>query len=296
VDTIHLIDTTLRDGQHAISEQFTAQQAADIAGALDKTGIFGVEFGHGAGLGGNGDEYGYAAASDVAYIQAVKEVAHSIKIIGLFIPGLGKLQDLADGLAAGLDVIRIAVNAGDAKQAEIALKMVRESNRMPIGFMMMSSTKNAAELAKEAQVLAASGAEIVYITDSAGAMLPKAVQQAVMAIKETCPEIAVGFHGHNNLGLAITNSLTAIDAGATYIDGTLRGMGAGAGNAPLELLAVLLAKIYGQENVNVQEVLKIAETCVEPILPVPTNLSTEWIMLGADGIIGNAAYVAKKET
>ena len=226
----------------------------------------------------------------------MKGAVHDIKTIGLYIPGLGQPQDLTDGLAAGLDVVRVAINAGDARLAEAALKTVREKDRMAVGFMMMSSTKNAAELADQARLLVAFGAQAVYITDSAGAMLPDAVRQAVRAIKEACPHTAIGFHGHNNLGLAITNSLTAIDAGATYIDGTLRGMGAGAGNAPLELLAVLLAKIYGQENVNVQEVLKAAETCVEPILPVPAaNISTEWIMLGADGIIGNAAYVAKKE-
>ena len=295
LDTIHLIDTTLRDGQHAIGEQFTAQQAEKIAGALDKTGIFGMEFGHGAGLGGNGEEYGYAAESDADYIEAVNNVVRKIKKIGLYIPGLGQLQDLRSGIDAGLDVIRVAVNAGDAILAEEALKIVRYQGRMAIGFMMMSSTKSTAELAAQAKMLADFGAELVYITDSAGAMLPIAVQQAVTTIKETCPNIAVGFHGHNNLGLAITNSLTAINAGATYIDGTLRGMGAGAGNAPLELLTMLLTKIYGQHVIDVPAVLRVAETYVEPILPVPTNISTEWIMLGAEGVIGNAAYVAKNE-
>lgn len=295
MEKIQIIDTTLRDGMHVIKQQFTPEQMKNVAQALDQTRIFGIEFGHGAGLGGSGEEYGVAAATDEEYLAAVMPVVSQAKTMCLYIPGLGQPTDLQKGLDAGLAAVRVAVNSGSACEAKEAIEQVRLAGKLPIGFLMMASTLTAKELGLEADKLVQYGAKIVYVTDSAGAMLPDQVRQAVSEIKQSHPDIGVGFHGHNNLGLAITNSLVAIEAGATYIDCTLRGMGAGAGNTQTEVFSLLLQRLGKNNELKWQTMLEAAAELIDPILPTLPSLTNELILIGANGQIGNASYVADQE-
>ena len=292
---VYLIDDTLRDGMHAVHEQLTAAQKAQIAGLLDQSGIFGLEFGHGMGLGAQTSAYGPAADTDEAYLTAVLPMLRQVKSIALYLPGIGQQGDLQNVLDTAVDMVRVAVRAGESQLADAALSKVKRCGKLAVGFMMMSSTCSAAVLAQEAGRLSSYGADIVYITDSAGAMLPNEVKEAVLAIRQAHPQVQIGFHGHNNLGLAITNSLTAIEAGATYIDCTLRGLGAGAGNTPTEILALLLHRMGGNDSLDWKQLLHIAETFIDPLLPVPPALTNEMIMIGAQGTVGNAVYVAGKQ-
>ena len=295
MEKVYLIDDTLRDGMHAVHEQFTAAQMAEIAGLLAQSGIFGLEFGHGMGLGAQTSTYGPAADTDEAYLTAVLPAMRQAKSIALYLPEIGKPEDLQKALDTAVDIVRVAVRAGAAKLAAAALSQVKRQGKTAVGFMMMSSTCSAAVLAQEAGLLSSYGADIVYITDSAGAMLPHEVKDAVLAIRQAHSQVQVGFHGHNNLGLAITNSLTAIEAGAAYIDCTLRGLGAGAGNAPTEVLALLLQRMGMDDSLDWNRLLHIAEQYIDPLLPAPPALTNEMIMIGAQGTVGNAVYVAGKK-
>lgn len=294
MEKVCLIDDTLRDGMHAVHEQLTAAQMAQIAGLLDQSGIFGLEFGHGMGLGAQNSKYGPAADSDEAYLTAVLPIMRHARSIALYLPQVGQEADLKKALDKGVDIVRVAIPAGEAQLAAAALAQIKQHGKMAVGFMMMASTCSAAILAQEAGRLLAYGADIVYITDSAGAMLPHEVKDAVLAIRQAHPLAKIGFHGHNNLGLAITNSLTAIEAGAVYIDCTLRGLGAGAGNAPTEILALLLRRMGSNESLDWERLLQLAEMFIDPLLTAPPALTNEMIRIGAQGTVGNAVYVAGK--
>lgn len=290
MEKVYLIDDTLRDGMHAVHEQFTAAQMAEIAGLLAQSGIFGLEFGHGMGLGAQNSEYGPAADSDEAYLTAVLPIMRHARSIALYLPQVGEEADLQKALDKGVDIVRVAIPAGEAQLAAAALAQIKQHGKLAVGFMMMASTCSAAILAQEAGRLLAYGADIVYITGSADE-----VKDAVLAIRQAHPLAKIGFHGHNNLGLAITNSLTAIEAGAVYIDCTLRGLGAGAGNAPTEILALLLRRMGSNTSLDWERLLQLAEMFIDPLLATPPALTNEMIRIGAQGTVGNAVYVAGKK-
>lgn len=253
-----LTDTTLRDGMHTIRHQFTPAQMATVAGALDAAGVDLIEVGHGDGLGGSSHQYGLAAANDREYVEACAQVVKRGKVTVLLIPGIGTKEDLDAAVAAGAGAVRVATHCTEADIAEQHIGLGKKRGLFTIGFLMMAHMNSPEGLARQAALMESYGADAVYVTDSAGALVPDGVRARVSALREQV-RIPIGFHAHNNLGLAVGNTLAAIEAGATFVDGSLRGFGAGAGNTQTEVLVGVLHKLGLELNADFYKAMDAAE-------------------------------------
>ncbi|MGB9662479.1 MAG: 4-hydroxy-2-oxovalerate aldolase, partial [Moorellaceae bacterium] len=236
---IHLVDTTLRDGSHAVAHQFTREQIRAIAGGLDDAGIEYIEVSHGDGLAGSSYNYGWAALSDEEMLQAAAEVIHKGKLTVLLLPGIGTQEDLKLAIDCGAKAVRVATHVTEADIGEQHIGMAKKMGLEAFGFLMMSHMVPPEKVVEQALLFESYGADYIYIGDSAGAMLPDEVKAKVEAVVEKV-RVPVGFHAHNNLTLATANCLAALEAGATFLDGACRGLGAGAGNAQTEALVGVL--------------------------------------------------------
>src|SRR5581483_4303087 len=235
-------DTTLRDGSHPMRHQFTREQVRAIVTALDSAGVPILEVTHGDGLAGSSIQYGFSRENEMDLIEEARRTAQRAKIAALLIPGIGTRKELKEATARGIQVVRIATQCTEADISQQHFGMAKELGLEAVGFLMMAHMRPPEFLAEQALLMEAYGADRVYVVDSAGAMLPHEAAARVRALKNAL-HIQVGFHAHNNLGCAIGNTLAALAAGADQLDGTLRGLGAGAGNAATELLAAALDKL-----------------------------------------------------
>ncbi|HON42315.1 MAG TPA: 4-hydroxy-2-oxovalerate aldolase [Bacillota bacterium] len=280
---IHIVDTTLRDGMHAVSHQFTPNQARSIAAALDAAKVEMIEVSHGDGLGGSSVQYGFAAASDEEYLEAVAGAIVNSQLAVLLLPGIGTQEDLKMARDHGAAAVRVATHATEADIGEQHIKLARDLGMRSIGFLMMSHMVSPEKLLEQAKLMESYGAEVVYVADSAGAMLPEDVRARVGLVKENLG-VDVGFHAHNNLMLAIGNTLAAIESGATYVDATLRGLGGGAGNSPTEVLAGVLDRAGYDTGMDFYKAMDAAEQVVEPLMHRPQQVSNASLMLGYAGV------------
>ncbi len=278
-----LTDTTLRDGSHAISYSFTTDQVRKIVKSLDEAGVPVIEVSHGAGLNGSTMQQGFSKVPEYDLIRTAVETAKQAKIASLFVPGIGTSKELREAVEIGIRVIRIAVHCTEADVTEQYFRLAKELGIEAVGFLMMSHTQPAEVLAQQAKLMESYGADAVYVVDSAGALIPEGVKARVSALKEAL-SIEVGFHAHNNLGLAIGNSLAALEAGADQIDGTLRGLGAGAGNAPTELLVAVFDKMGLTTGMDLSILMDVAEDVVAGIMPGPIELNRDNISSGYAGV------------
>lgn len=278
-----ITDTTLRDGSHAISYQFTTEQVKEIVEKLDEAGVPVIEVSHGAGLNGSTIQQGFSKTPEFDLIRTAVETAKRSKIASLFVPGIGTSKELREAVEIGIKAIRIAVHCTEADVTEQYMKIGKDLGLEVVGFLMMSHTQPPEVLVEQAKLMESYGADCVYIVDSAGAMVPVDVRRRVAALKEALT-IEVGFHAHNNLGLAIGNSLAALDEGADQIDGTLRGLGAGAGNAPTELIVASLEKMGFDSGIQLSVLLDAAEEIVSHIMPGPIVLDRDNILSGYAGV------------
>lgn len=278
-----LTDTTLRDGSHPMAHTFTCEQASAIATALDAAGIDVIEVAHGDGLAGSSLQYGVSTTPELELIAAVREVVSRAQVAVLLIPGIGTRADLREAAARGAQVVRIATQCTEADVSEQHFGVARELGLEPIGFLMMSHLRPPEALAEQAALMESYGASCVYVVDSAGAMLPDDAAARVSALREALG-IEVGFHAHNNLGCAIGNTLAAVAAGATRIDGCLRGLGAGAGNAATELLAATLERQGFEHGFDLFALLDAAEQIVAPLMPFQPFPDRDAIVLGYAGV------------
>lgn len=278
-----ITDTTLRDGSHAISYQFTTEQVKEIVEKLDEAGVPVIEVSHGAGLNGSTIQQGFSKTPEFDLIRTAVETAKRSKIASLFVPGIGTSKELREAVEIGIKAIRIAVHCTEADVTEQYMKIGKDLGLEVVGFLMMSHTQPPEVLVEQAKLMESYGADCVYIVDSAGAMVPEDVRRRVAALKEALT-IEVGFHAHNNLGLAIGNSLAALDEGADQIDGTLRGLGAGAGNAPTELIVASLEKMGFDSGIQLSVLLDAAEEIVSHIMPGPIVLDRDNILSGYAGV------------
>lgn len=290
---IRIIDTTLRDGMHAVSHQLTPDQMAAVAAGLDQVGVGTIEVGHGDGLGGSSLQYGFAAASDFDYLAAVAQVVQSARIDVLLIPGIGTIDMLREAMQYGVKTVRVATHVTEADVGEQHIGFAKKNNLEAIGFLMMSHMASPQKVAEQAKLFEGYGADIVYVTDSAGAMLPADVKARVEAVRQAVG-IPIGFHGHNNLGLAIGNSLAAIEAGATLVDGTVRGLGAGAGNAQLEVLTAVLAKAGLETGIDLYKIMDVGEELVEPLMHRPQIIGNAALAIGYAGAYGSFLLHAQR--
>ena len=290
---VAILDTTLRDGQHAMAHQFTPQQAADVAKALDEAGVGTIEVSHGDGLAGSSIQYGFAAADDLELLEAVSKVIAPGKLGVLLLPGVGTQEDLQMAQEHGAGAARVATHCTEADIAEQHIGLAGELGMRPIGVLMMTHMVEPAKLVEQAKIMESSGAELVYMMDSAGAMLPADVVARVDALKASL-NIKVGFHAHNNLSLAVANTLAAIEAGADSVDGCLRGLGAGSGNAQLEVLIGVLDKMGVESGVDFYKVMDAAEQVVEPLMHRPQVINNDGLMLGYSGVYSSFLLHARR--
>jgi len=290
---VAILDTTLRDGQHAMAHQFTPQQAAQVARALDEAGVGTIEVSHGDGLAGSSIQYGFAAAGDFEYLQAVSEVITPGKLGVLLLPGVGTQEDLQMAKEHGAGAARVATHCTEADIAEQHIELAGQLGMRPIGVLMMTHMVDPPKLVQQAKIMEAAGAELVYMMDSAGAMLPPDVVARVEALKSAL-NIQVGFHAHNNLSMAIANTLAAVQAGADSVDGCLRGLGAGSGNAQLEVLIGVLQRVGIETGVDFYKVMDAAQQVVEPIMHRPQVINNDGLMLGYAGVYSSFLLHARR--
>ncbi len=289
---ISIIDTTLRDGSHAVAHIFTPQQVGDVVSALSAAGCRKIEVGHGDGLSGSSIQYGPLLYDERDIIKAAVENANGAAIGVLLIPGIGTIQKLDAARGWGVGSVRVATHVTEADTGAEHIRHAKKSGMEAIGFLMMSHMSEAEDILAQARQFASYGADAVYLADSAGAMLPDDVRRRVSALKDHL-DLPVGFHAHNNLGLAIGNSLAAIAEGADYIDATLRGLGAGAGNAAHEVLAAALQKSGVETGEDLYGIMDAAEENIAP-LHVDMIIDKFALSLGYAGVYSSFYLHAKK--
>ena len=282
---IRIIDSTMRDGSHAMAHQFTSDQVSQIAAALDASGLTTLEISHGDGLGGSSFNYGFSKEPEEHWIGAAARVIQNAKIAILLLPGIGTQENLKEAYDLGARMARIATHCTEADIAQQHISLSRDMGMETIGFLMMAHMITPEHLAQQAKLMESYGAEAVYVTDSAGAMRPDEVRRKISTLRNTLSdEVKVGVHCHNNLGLSIGNTLAAIEEGADYVDGCTVGLGAGAGNTPTEVLASVLQLEGYETGVDVFKVQDAAEDVVKPIMPRPQVIDRAGLVLGYAGV------------
>jgi len=280
---IRIIDTTLRDGSHAVRHQYTLDNISKIASALDDTGVYGLEISHGDGLGGSSINYGFSKYSDEERLKVANKVVKKSKIAVLLLPGIGTRENLKNAIENGAKIARIATHVTEADISQQHIQMAKEMDLEVITFLMLAHMEKPEKVLEQAKLMESYGADVVYVVDSAGAMLPEDVKSRVGLLKQKL-NVEVGFHAHNNLGLAISNTITAIQEGATVVDGTLCGLGAGAGNTAIEVLVAVLDKLGYKTNINLYKIMDAAEDVVRPIMQRPQVIDKASLSLGYAGV------------
>jgi 4-hydroxy 2-oxovalerate aldolase len=291
---IHIHDVSLRDGSHAISHQLTKEQIISYCIAANNAGVATMEVGHGNGLGASSIQVGLSKLTDEEILRTAKENLISTKLAVHVMPGFATInKDINKAFEWGVDLLRVACHCTEADITERHISYARERGKEVIGALMMTHMASKETLLEEALKMQTYGAEGVVLYDSAGAFLPNDVKEKISFLVANM-NIPVGFHAHNNLGLAIANSLIAIEAGAQILDAAIRGFGAGAGNAQLEVLVAVLQKLEYETGISLYKILDAAEIAQEKILQeIPTikNLS---IISGLSGVFsGFAKHVTR---
>ncbi|MFB6090341.1 MAG: 4-hydroxy-2-oxovalerate aldolase [Halobellus sp.] len=282
---VRLVDMTLRDGMHAVDHQFTPEEMADVAAALEAAEMDVAEVSHGDGMGGSSINYGFSAASTEEYLDAVAPELDDTRLSVLMLPGIGTVEEIDMAIDRGADMCRIATHVTEADISEDHFTKVKDRGLEANGLLMLSHMAEPERILEEARLMEEYGADAVYVMDSAGAMLPSDVRDRVSLLVEEL-DIDVGFHAHNNLGLGIGNSLAALDAGAVTIDGCLRGLGAGSGNAQMEVLVGVLDKAGYDVNPDFFGTMDAAEDVLVPMIDddeMP-ELDNDSLMLGYAGV------------
>ena len=280
---IHIVDMTLRDGSHAVSHQFTAEQYADIAGGLDDAGVDYIEISHGDGLAGGSFNYGWARLTDEEMLKAASPRIKRAKLTVLLIPGIGTREDLAMAADNGTRCVRVATHVTEADIGEQHIGMAKKLGMEAVGFLMMIHMAPPEKVVEQAKLFESYGADWINLADSAGAMVPGQVRATVGAVVEAV-KLPVGFHAHHNLTLATANSMAALEVGATYLDACCRGLGGGAGNTPTEALVAVLDKLGYQHGVDLYKIMDVAEDTVGPAMHRPQELRKAPLMLGYAGV------------
>lgn len=280
---IRVIDTTLRDGSHAVSHSYSPDQVRAVASRLDESGVFMIEVAHGDGLSGSSYNYGFSKHNELDLIAAAADSIKTAKLDVLLIPGIGTVQDLKTVRNLGVNAVRVATHVTEADISAQHIRAAKELDMFSVGFLMMVHMASPEKIAEQAKLMESYGADYINLADSAGYLLPEDVAARIKAVKEAV-SIPVGFHAHNNLSLAVANSLAAIDAGATYVDATLRGLGAGSGNAQLEVLAGVLDRKGIPTGLDFYKLMDVAETVLEPMMQRPQVIRNAPLMLGYAGV------------
>ena len=290
-----LHDMSLRDGMHAKQHQISLDQMVAVATGLDAAGIPLIEVTHGDGLGGASINYGFPAHSDEDYLRAVVPQMKQAKISALSLPGIATVDHLRMAVDCGVSTLRIATHCTEADVSGQHLGMSRDLGVDTVGFLMMAHMVSPDELGRQAKMMEDFGAECVYCTDSAGFMLPADVTSRITTLRAVLrPETQVGFHGHHNLSLGVANSVAAIEAGADRVDASAAGLGAGAGNAPMEVLVAVLERMGIQSGVDLYGIMDVAEDLIVPMMDQPIRLDRDALILGYAGVYSSFLLFAQR--
>ena len=280
---VHLVDSTLRDGSHPMAHAYTREQIAAVTAGLAGAGVEYIEISHGDGLGGSSINFGRSLLTDEEMLAAAAPKVGASKLTVLLIPGIGTKDDLEMAAGYGVKAVRVATHVTEADIAEQHIGLARKLGMEAFGFLMMASLSPPEKVLEQAKLFESYGSNAVYVADSAGAMVPRDVTARVAPVVDAL-KIPVGFHAHNNLSVAVANSLAAADAGATFLDGTCRGLGAGAGNAQLEVLVGVLDKVGYATSVDFYRVMDVAERIVDPMMKRPQTVNNTALMMGYAGV------------
>lgn len=292
---ITLHDMTLRDGMHPKRHQISLEQMQSIAQGLDAAGIPLIEVTHGDGLGGSSVNYGFPAHTDEEYLSAVVPLLKNAKVSALLLPGIGTIDHLKMAREIGVNTIRVATHCTEADVSEQHINLARKLEMDTVGFLMMAHMNSPEGLAEQARLMESYGANCVYITDSAGYMLPDDVTARISAVRAALqPGTEIGFHGHHNLAMGVANSIAAVAAGATRVDAAAAGLGAGAGNTPMEILVAVCARMGIETGVDVFGIQDVADDLVVPIMDFPIRSDKDALTMGYGGVYGSFLLFAKR--
>jgi 4-hydroxy-2-oxovalerate/4-hydroxy-2-oxohexanoate aldolase len=290
-----LHDMTLRDGMHPKRHQIALEDMIAIASALDEAGIPLIEVTHGDGLGGASINYGFPRHTDEEYLRAVVPRMKRARVSALLLPGIGTVEHLRMAADLGVATIRVATHCTEADVSGQHIRMARSLGLDTVGFLMMAHMVTPEQLLAQGKLMEAFGANCIYCTDSAGFMLPDDVAQRIGALRAGLrPETEVGFHGHHNLSLGVANSLAALEAGARRIDASAAGLGAGAGNTPLEVLVAVLDRLGARHGADLYRVMDVAEDLVVPLMDRPVRIDRDALILGYAGVYSSFLLFAQR--
>ena len=288
-------DMSLRDGMHPKRHQISLQQMQSIAAGLDEAGVPLIEVTHGDGLGGASVNYGFPAHSDEEYLRGVIPLLKKAKASALLIPGIGTVDHLHMAHECGVGTIRVATHCTEADVSEQHIGLSRKLGLDTVGFLMMAHMTEPAKLLEQARLMESYGANCIYATDSAGYMLPEHVRARIGLLREKLkPETEIGFHGHHNLAMGVANSVVAVEYGARRIDAAAAGLGAGAGNTPMEVFVAVCERMGIETGVDVFKISDVAEDLVVPIMDHPIRIDRDALTLGYAGVYSSFLLFAKR--